>query len=202
MGVSADRTPPVYPSYNTLLNIVWYQVLWLVAVLGRDSSTPLLLLLLLLHIYWCRRYWRAELGFVLACSAVGIAADSVLTLCQVFIFFPSSSLLPFSPVLAQGLWPLPIPFWLVAIWLSFSATLRHSLRFLLSRPRLAILLAALLAPPSYVAGAYLGAVQLGFGVWPTLLLLGGVWAVLMAIFIAIHRRLAAAPLSPANPGTH
>jgi hypothetical protein len=196
MGVSPTRTPTVYPGYNTLLNIDWYQVLWLVAVLGRDSSTAVLLLLLALHMYWCRRYWRAELGFVLACSAVGIAADSVLTLYQVFIFPPSA------PALTDGLWPLPIPFWLVAIWLSFTATLRHSLRFLLTRPWLAVLLGAGFAPSSYMAGVYLGAVQLGLGVWPTLALLTGVWALLMAMFVAIHQRLAAGFTRPANPGTH
>jgi len=111
---------------------------------------------------------------VLPIAAIGVLADTVLTLAGVFIFEPVPAV-------------LPLPFWLIGIWLGFACTFRHSMRFLMARPMIAIPAAAIAAPLSYLAGMRLGAVSFGLDPFVTALLIGVLWVGLMAWFIRIDR---------------
>lgn len=160
-------------NYRNGVNLVLFQSLWLAAVLGRESWLWLVALLLIVHLL-LRTDRRTELKIMLLSSGVGAVVDIALTLAGVFIFTPEPSF-------------LPIPIWLVALWLGFAATLRHSLSYLLKRPAIAIAAAALTAPLSYFAAMRLGAVEFGFSTPFTLIVLGVLWAPMMAIFIYICR---------------
>ena len=160
-------------NYPNWLNLMLFQLLWFAAVLGRESLLWLLALLLVAHVLLCSDR-KAELKIMLLCGGLGSAVDTALTLAGVFVFTPEPSL-------------LPIPFWLIALWLGFAATLRHSLSYLLQRPAIAVAAAALTAPLSYFAAMRLGAVEFGFGMPLTLVLLGFLWAPMMAAFIYIGR---------------
>jgi hypothetical protein len=145
-------------------NFVWYQALWLTAIAGGPPLTGALLLLLLVHLLWVD-CWRSEVMLMLGCALPGCAADSLLAHLGVFVFEPA-------PAYA------PIPLWLVAIWLGFAGTLRHSLRWLSARPGLMAVLAGIGAPLTYLGAARLGAVDFPHGALVTGLWVGTVWTVL------------------------
>lgn len=160
-------------NYRNGVNLVLFQSLWFAAVLGREEWLWLVALLLIVHLLLCTDR-RTELKIMLLCGGMGAIVDTALTLAGVFVFTPEPSF-------------LPIPIWLVALWLGFATTLRHSLSPLLQRPAIAIAAAALTAPLSYFAAVRLGAVEFGFSTPITLIVLGILWAPMMAIFIYIYR---------------
>jgi len=167
------RTTPA--AYRPWMNAILYQCVWFVGVLGREPLAPIAFALLALHLALCRER-GAELALLAAAAALGVAIDSMLTLAGVFVFDPTATV-------------LPIPAWLVAIWLAFAATLRNALRFLLSRLPLAIVAGAVGGPLSYLAAARLGAVSLPLGTWPTAAVLALVWAFTMPALIMLARAI-------------
>jgi len=159
--------------YNKLYNFVGYQAIWFIAILGREQFEWLLLTLIALHVYFCKER-IIEAKALALCSAIGIAVDTVLTWTGIFIFSPTPTL-------------LPIPLWLVDIWIGFAATLRHSLSYLIGRPFIGVALAAIGAPLSYLAGMKLGAVEFGLSSIDAALLIGVLWCVMMPVFLTICR---------------
>lgn len=170
------------PTYRPWMNIVIYQGIWFLAVLGRETWQPWLLLPLALHLLLCRDRGR-ELAVILACSTVGVLVDSSLALAGVYEFRPPAEL-------------LPIPLWLVAIWLGFTATLRHALSWFVARAPLFLAAGVVGAPLSYIAAARLGAVNLPLGYLTSGLIIAAVWIPIMLVQIGITRRL----MSPAASG--
>lgn len=172
-------------------NFVWYQALWLTAIAGGPPLTGALLLLLVVHLLWVD-CWRSEVILMLGCALPGCAADSLLAHVGVFVFEPA-------PAYA------PIPLWLVTIWLGFAGTLRHSLRWLSSRPALMAVLAGVGAPLTYLGAARLGAVDFPQGALITGLLVGAVWTVLAPWLCWLTQRATTwqtdPPASPIHPLT-
>jgi hypothetical protein len=154
-----------------VLNFAWYQLLWFVAVVGGPVLAWLLPLLLALHLLQVRD-WRSELLLMLAAASIGGAFDTVLALAGYFRF----DALP---------GPLPVPLWLLAIWMGFAATLRHSMRHLVARPRLMTAAAGCCAPLSYLAAERLGAVSFPLGTLPTAVAVGLSWLTLAPVLIRL-----------------
>jgi hypothetical protein len=150
--------------YSLLLNFAWYQLLWFCAVLGGDLVTWLLLPMLLAHLLQVDD-WRGELLLMLAVAGLGGTFDAVLTAAGYFAFDPAPAV-------------LPIPLWLVAIWMGFAGTLRHSMRFMVSHPRVMTLAAGCFAPLTYMAAGRLGAVDFPLGPAPTAVAVGLSWLAL------------------------
>lgn len=162
------------PKYNKAWNFLWYQSVWFMAILGREAWEPALFVLLGLHLIWCGN-WRAELRLMASCGILGVIADSALSLSGLYLFDPVPAM-------------LPIPLWLVGLWLGFAGTLNHSMSYLAARPWLASAASLAVAPLSYLAGARFGAVTFGLDVQAVAITIGATWAVLMLLFT----RLAAA----------
>ncbi|MGL6176393.1 MAG: DUF2878 domain-containing protein [Vibrionaceae bacterium] len=160
--------------YSLIHNVVLFQVLWFVAVLGTEQYIFGVALLLLLHLFWCTNR-VAELFVMLTASAAGIACDSMLAMAGIYIF-------PSEPSF------LPIPLWLIGLWLGFAATLRHSMAPLLDKPKLFSVLAIVGAPLSYLAAEKLGAVEFPLGDLQTSLLVGVYWAALSPLFVMLRRQ--------------
>lgn len=159
------------PSYSKFLNFVWYQGVWFTAILGREDYEWLLAALIAVHLLMCPD-WRKETRLMAMCAALGIAADSALTLNGLYIFDPAPEV-------------MPIPLWLMGLWLGFAGTLNHSLSYLVARPKLASVAALVAAPFSYFAGARFGAVTFALDPLPTAMTIGITWAFLIAIFTAL-----------------
>jgi hypothetical protein len=155
------------PSRSLLLNVLLFQIGWFACVFG--ASRPWLLAVALAclaaHFVWVAR-WRSEGRLVTRVTLFGCALDSILLNLGVFDFTGDSLLLPA---------------WLALLWALMACTLRHSLAWTARPWWLGSLLGALGAPLSYLAGARLAGVELPLGLWPTLLLLGAIWAAVVPL---------------------
>lgn len=148
-----------------ILNGLMFQAVWLLCILGGDTWVPMAILILAVWLWW--RRLPGEMSQITLLSGTGIVMDSIWMVAGLMVF--QDSLWPQAPL---------IPLWLMVLWFGFSATLRHSMRFLLGRPRLAALLGATAAPLSYATGAYLADVS----ITPvTLIAVGTGWATLLAV---------------------
>ena len=92
--------------YSKLLNFAWYQLLWFVAVMWGDTLAWLLLVLLLMHLASVSSV-RSELQVVVPVALLGCVIDGLIAAAGYYVFDPAPQL-------------LPIPVWLIAIWLGFA----------------------------------------------------------------------------------
>ncbi len=82
-----------------------------------------------------------------------------------------------------------MPLWLITLWFCFASTICHSLKFLQKSKLFQVLVGALLAPISYIAGNELNAVSFGLTVTNTFVILSILWSLLMVIFFALKSHL-------------
>ena len=157
-----ERLRPMMP---LILNGLMFQAIWLLCILGGDHGAPLAIMVLAVWLWW--RRLPGELSQITLLSGAGIVMDSIWMVAGLMVF--QDSLWPQTPL---------IPLWLMVLWFGFSATLRHSMRFLLGRPLLAAVLGATAAPLSYATGAHLADVDITV---VTLVAVGVSWASLLAI---------------------
>ena len=144
-----------------LLNAGLFQLGWFACVLGGNSLWLLLAgAALLAHLLVISRS-MSDVRLVLVVCLVGSTVDSLLLNAGVFEFRQEGIL---------------IPFWLMLLWALLATTLNHCLAWTARPAWRAVLLGAVGGPLSYYAGQRLGAVQFGFGLWPTLVLLAVLWA--------------------------
>ncbi len=161
--------------YKNWHNFVWFQSIWFLAILAGGQFEWLLALLIVGHLYLCKD-WITELRVMLSCAAIGVSIDGTLTWFGVFVFTPSPEL-------------TLIPLWLVAIWFGFVGTLRHSLRFMTTKPLLMTIASGISAPLSYLAAMRFDAVEFPLGIWPTAIIVSVAWMLMMPIFLFVLRVL-------------
>lgn len=89
----------------------------------------------------------AEFGFIFAAAAIGFGVDQVLTLSGIYSF-PNHTSQTFAP------------FWMLAIWLCFATTLRHSLAWLGSPWWIAAVAGAVFGPLAYFGSQQLGVIEI------------------------------------------
>lgn len=157
-------------------NVVWFQCIWLSTVLGRNDFVPLAGGLVILHLA-CARQRLLELRQLACVGGLGIAVDAALSLAGVFQF-PGQVL---------------VPLWLCFLWLAFAAILGRSLAYLASRPLLCVLAGAVAFPFNYWAGQRLGAVEFGYSLPSTLLVLALVWGLVLPLMFRLTRYLGQQP---------
>ena len=139
---------------RSLLNFAAFQVCWFSNVLGAAQGLPWLgpivtatwmaAHLLNLPRHRARREIAIEARLLVAAAALGWLADSTLVL---------SGLIAFPDVARFG---GPSPLWMVALWVCFAATLRHSLSCLQGRWLCGAALGATGGPLAYLGGEALG----------------------------------------------
>lgn len=151
------------------VNLVAFNLIWFGLVYWGNQFTLVAILALIIHLtFYCKG--RHEWQLILFVSAIGILVDSILSLSGFYIFD------------SQYL----IPFWLVLLWLCFSATLLHSLHFLSYSRILQALIGLFIAPLSYIAGQKMGAVQFSNSLLISYLVIGFIWACLLLCFYQIY----------------
>jgi hypothetical protein len=79
---------------------------------------------------------------------------------------------------------------MVTLWMAFSLTVGHSLRWLIERPRLTVVFGALCGAFSYWIGARIGAVELAISSGLYALLVGICWAVAFPVLLRLTALLA------------
>ncbi|MDO8860334.1 DUF2878 domain-containing protein [Haliea sp. E1-2-M8] len=153
-------------------NALWFQSTWFCTVLGRDNLLVVSLGLIGLHLLLVARR-RLEIRQLALLGGIGIAVDTGLSLVGVFQF-------------AGG---VLMPGWLGCLWLAFATTPGRSLAFLGARPWLTALAGGLVFPFNYFAGSRLGAVEFGWPLWQSLLIMALIWSLLLPALYYLQRRL-------------
>tara|TARA_B110000495_G_C23029311_1_gene612469 strand:- start:2529 stop:3071 length:543 start_codon:yes stop_codon:yes gene_type:complete len=152
-----------------LVNLLGFNAIWFGLILLGNVFIPIAVIMLLLHLYY--QADKNELVLILIVAGVGVLLDSALIYSGIFIF-PGST-------------PTQLPFWLITLWLCFSATVRHSLGFLANSKILQCLIGAIFAPLSYLAGAKFSVVYITPSFELSYLLLAGLWGPLMVLVFAL-----------------
>ncbi|MGY2258223.1 DUF2878 domain-containing protein [Pseudomonas sp. SDO55104_S430] len=148
-----------------MVNAGLFQLGWFACVLGAHRPWLLLVAIacLALHLFWIANASN-EWPSLLRVAASGWILDTTLMHLGLFHFSGATVVLPL---------------WLALLWLLFASTLRYSLSWT-NRPWwLGSLAGAIGGPLSYWGGARLAEVGLPLGVWPSILLLASIWALLM-----------------------
>lgn len=163
----------------TVFNFILFQLGWFACVITGASGQPWLgVVIAMAIIAWHLRTARQadrEVVLIIAAMLIGLIWDSLLVW-QGWLQYTSGM---FMPTLA--------PYWIVVMWALFATTLNVSLRWLRSRPVVAILFGAIGGPLAYLGGAGLGAVTLVEQL-PALLALVLGWGVLTPLLMRLAQR--------------
>ena len=162
-------------------NFAGFQITWLACVAGAGAGYPLLgplaaALWLTLHVAWLDSGRGVELRLLAAAAAIGYALDSALALGGA-IAFPAHA----GPA-------LPTTPWMVALWMAFAATLRHSLNWMRRRYVPGAFAGALFGPLAYAAGERLEAIAVAAQpvAW---LAIAAAWALALPLLLWLRERL-------------
>ena len=162
---------------HPITNFVLFQLCWVANVVGAGAGLPwagplITAVWITLHLTVVTDDRSGEGRLLLGAALLGYAVDSVLVLLG-YIEFPAHASL-------GG----PSTLWMVALWVSFTATLRHALRWLRGRYLLGAILGAVGGPLAYRAGEALDAIVIPQSL-PGLIAIGLEWLIAMPILLAI-----------------
>ncbi len=162
-----------YSAIYTFANFALFQIAWALAVFLQDKAVFGLTLIAYLSWRISPTKWN-DLKIITACSLTGILVDNVLFWLGIFEF-PSVYI---------------IPAWLILLWVNFTLTLNHSLRWLVNIPKIgAAGLGAVFGTLSYCAGFHFGAVVFPHSLVFTIAILIPLWALLMLGFLEVVKRV-------------
>ena len=148
---------------------VGFQLLWLAAVIGRNSWLWLPVVLICCHLYRHRQQWQAELS-ILPIALLGLAVDGGLTLLGIYEFNH-------------------LPVWLFALWVGFVFTLNASMVWLRNLPNtLLAVIGAISGTGSYLAGERLGAVVIATPTVNSIIIMASCWALLLPLLVRAEQR--------------
>ncbi|WP_337983902.1 DUF2878 domain-containing protein [Vibrio inusitatus] len=150
-----------------LVKSIWFQGLWFLAVIGRDSTFFLLLLAVGATLVYSVKKEQINLAWLATLVLIGIVLDTFHGFIGLFLF-PQS-------------W---IPAWLILLWVIF-IWYAYQMKTILTRFPLPIvsMIGALGAAGSYFAGLKLGAVQWPYSDEMTFVVLTIEWFLLFALVI-------------------
>ena len=171
-----------------MINYALYQIGWFACVLGGASHRPwtgCLIALTLVGVHLKRSLERSrEVRLIALATAFGV----IVEMFQIAVSTYRST----SGTVIDALPPA----WLLMMWAQFATTFRHSLRPVIMRPARAALLGAAGGPLAFLAGERLGAVTLLPPLTHGLVRLSISWAVALALFSVVLRRVAPEPDAP------
>jgi hypothetical protein len=166
---------------NLLLNLVLFQIGWVITVSGAGKgfwwAGPISLLVLAAVTFKLTPWPRTDLALVCVACLIGLAVDTA---------YIQLGLLRFAePVPFMGLAPI----WILGMWMSFALTLNHSMRYFKQHPGLAAMFGLVGGPLAYfVASRNFGAAEMLAAPWLVYGSIGVVWAVVtpMLLSLATH----------------
>ena len=147
------------------VNIVSYQLIWFLCILGGNKGALISLSLLAIHLIISNKR-RADLRMMCFLLFLGLTVDGTLHQVGLFSFTTSG---------------FPIPFWLMVIWLGLAITPHHSLAWMQDRPLLSAVFGALGGPAAYWAGVRMGAASFNWPLLYSLAFLAVLWGVLWTL---------------------
>ncbi|WP_163340491.1 DUF2878 domain-containing protein [Desulfopila sp. IMCC35008] len=156
-----------------VINALVYQAVWFLAILWGNTGALFgcILILILLATSEQKIADIRMIGFLIF---LGLLVDGTL---QQVGFFSFSN---------PG---LPIPFWLLVIWVGLAMTIHHSLSWLKHNLPLAAIFGGLGGPAAYWAGTRLGAASFNWSLSVSLCILAVIWALLFPIIVFYGRKV-------------
>ncbi|MFT5706648.1 MAG: hypothetical protein ACI9ES_000935 [Oceanospirillaceae bacterium] len=149
-------------SFRNWANLISFNLIWTLSVFLGNGALVFVVPLLIIHFSLVSER-VIELKIVITSAIVGYSVDCLLTLLGFFSFEQ-----------VQGVTPL----WLAVLWISFAATLRHSLSFFADKLLFASICGAIAGGTAYVMAARFGAVELALSQMLSFVLLAVIWAFL------------------------
>ena len=147
-----------------LINIVLFQVGWVICVVGGNLyAIAFTVPALLLH-NWLVLSGRVEWKLIAIVALVGSLWD---------IGMAQTGVIEYGDAVLFG-----IPLWLICLWLLFATTFMHALFWLRRYPWLAAVLAGVLGPATYWIGSRLTDASLAMPLWFSLGTMAVGWALL------------------------
>ncbi len=150
-----------------VLNIINYQVIWLLCVISGNRMVWLALLLIGGHLFFSNQR-RNDLILIMSLALGGIIIDGSLKQLGLFSFSEDN---------------YPIPYWLIIIWMALATLLNHSLNWLKGKYALAALLGSIGGPLAYWGGVRFDAAVF---LWPlplSLAVLMLIWGILTPLLL-------------------
>lgn len=149
--------------------LIAFQLLWFVAVLGRNEWVVLGVLIVILHFLFSPL--RGSDWQVIPIALIGMAVDSLFTFSGLFAF-------------------QSFPIWLGVLWIGFVLSLGHSLAWLHRLPRWTLApIGAVTGTLSYIAGWKLQAVDFPQGYLLTAGALAVAWALILPTLVLLDHKI-------------
>lgn len=160
-----------------VLNVVLLQLGWFACVLGAARGNlwlgPVVVAAIVsVHVSIAPSSGREAL-LIVAVGLIGAVCDSILTQLG-FLKFDAGT----------AAW-MPLPIWMIALWLNFATGLNVAFRLLAGRWGLAAILGCVGGVGAYFSGVKLGALTFHPDTWPSLLAIGVEWAVVTPVLVAL-----------------
>ncbi|OQK16263.1 hypothetical protein AU255_14310 [Methyloprofundus sedimenti] len=166
---------------KNLINLLWLQGLWFVAVIGAASGLvwPAFVMLNAFIVWQLHpaNHIQGDFPLVLVALLIGFILDSS---------WISLGLIQFSsPNTINNLAPL----WILLLWVGLALTLNHSLAWLQHRLGLAAVCSAISSPLSYLGAERLGALQFNDHFWSGFFCIATSWAIVVPFLLWLARNL-------------
>ena len=149
-----------------VLNLVIFQIGWMVCVLGGDMYALVYTLGAVLIHQLVLVENKTEWQFIAIVTAVGCLWDSLMAMSGVMIYADASF--------------IGIPLWLICLWILFAMTFMHALYWLRRYLWLAAVFAGVFGPLSYWLGDELSRADVGAPLIMSLTIMGAGWAILFS----------------------
>lgn len=157
-----------------------FQLVWLGTILGVANGIPWLGAPILGVFLAAHRYLSptAKADYLVAAiaMALGFLVETVYVRSGLLDYKFSSASLNVAPV------------WIIWLWANLALTMNNCLSWLHGRNALAIGAGIVAGPLTYLAGARLGAAELGFDIAPAFVAFAASWAVLVPVLLFIAAR--------------
>lgn len=163
---------------NMILNLVLFQIGWVVTVAGAAEgywwAGPVSLLVLAAITFRLTPWPRTDFALMCAACLIGLLVDTA---------YVQLGLLRFSePVPFMGLAPI----WILGMWMSFALTLNHSMRFFKQHMGLAAVFGLIGGPLAYfVAADKFAAAEMLASPWLVYGAIGVVWALVTPLLLSL-----------------
>ena len=164
---------------SNLFNIIGFQASWWSCVLGVKYGWPyfgpLIMAIFLLAHYSFFKVSLSEINFIVIAGFVGTIVDTIFLQSTLITYYG----LTFSSI---------APFWIIAMWLGFAATINHSLAWINGRWLISFIMGAVFGPLSYLAGIKFDALYFE-QTFSLLLLLSLVWGLIVPALVVLNNKI-------------
>ena len=162
-----------------IFNFVGLEITWAACAYGATHENANLgvyvgLGYILLH-FILSKFRLRDLKVMLVLGTIGILIDSAIS---------KFNFISFSGILADH---IPLPAWLVVLWLVFSLMLPYSLYWLRKKLTIAAIAGAIVGCFSYVLGHHLGALNLSDPLWLSSTMYFIVWGAFFPLALLLTR---------------